>query len=188
MPLHLWQQFVLEFSTAATMVRLTDDYDRQLATVRIDIHTPHRPFGVNSGVTMALSKHLSGATAIMAKIASWWNATRHHEPAAVHDGLCYTRALAYFLFGAHTLRLPSLLSADDVVALEEQLWRVQVVNCSTPCNGGVVLSSAYSFGGAPILRCNKQGLRAHSSTEAANLALLAYDQRIQTTWFPPQSS
>ena len=157
-------------------------------------YTPDRPFGVNAGVTMALSKHLSGdiatATAIMAKIASWWNATSLciMEPAAVHDGFCYTRALAYFLFGARALRLPSLLPAEDMVALEEQLWRVQAVNCSTPCNGGMALSSTYSFGGAPMLRCNKQGVCAHSSTEPANLALLAYDPRIQTTWFPSQSS
>eukprot|EP01044_Picomonas_judraskeda_P005438 COSAG03_NODE_513_length_7276_cov_2.196740_4_plen_323_part_00 len=157
-------------------------------------YTPDRPFGVNAGVTMALSKHLSGdtaiATAIMTRIASWWNASSLciMEPAAVHDGFCYTRALAYFLFGVRALRLPSLLPAEDMVALEEQLWRVQAVNCSAPCNGGMALSSTYSFGGAPMLRCNKQGVCAHSSTEPANLALLAYDPRIQTTWFPSRSS
>jgi hypothetical protein len=148
-------------------------------------YTPDRPFGVNAGVTMALSHQLAGdcenATKIMRTIASWWNASSLciMEPAAVHDGFCYTRALAYFLFGTRALRLPSLLPQADMEKIDAQLWRTQAVNCSSDCGGGKALSSTYYFGGAPMLRNG-----AHSSTEPANLALLAYDPRIQTEWFP----
>lgn len=55
----------------------------------------------------------------------------------------------------------------------------QAVNCSLPCGDGKALSSTYFYGGEPMLRNG-----AHSSTEPANLALLAYDARIQTEWFP----
>ena len=97
-------------------------------------YSPDRPYGVNAGVTMALSKQLAGdaatATKIMSTIASWWNRTSLciMEPAAIKSGFCYTRALAYFLFGARALRLSSLLSQTDMHAIELQLWRTQVVN------------------------------------------------------------
>jgi hypothetical protein len=148
-------------------------------------YTPGKRYGVNAGVKMALSAHLGGnstaATDIMGQIAGWWNSTTlcMMEPAAVDDGFCYTRALAYFLFGVRALRLNALLPPTQLAAIERQLWRTQVVNCSAPCNGGVALSSTYFFGGEPMLRNG-----AHSSTEPANLALLAYDLRIQSEWFP----
>ena len=148
-------------------------------------YTPDRPYGVNVGVTMALSRHLAGdtdnATRIMRTIASWWNVSTRciMEPAAVVDGFCYTRALAYFLFGARALRLPDLLPQTEMKRLEAQLWRTQVVNCSDPCGDGKALATSYFYGGEPMLRNG-----AHSSTEPANLALLAYDPRIQTEWFP----
>ena len=63
--------------------------------------------------------------------------------------------------------------------MEQQLWRTQAVSCSAPCGGGLALSPTYRFGGEPMLRHG-----AHSTTEPANLALLAYDPRIQTKWFP----
>jgi len=147
--------------------------------------SPDRPYGVNSGVTMALSRHLAGdhenATAIMTRIASWWNRSSLcvMEPATVTHGYCYTRALAYLLFGVRALRLDTLLSAADLDAIEGQLWRTQVVNCSVPCGDGRALASTYYFGGEPMLRNG-----AHSTSEPANLALLAYDGRIQTEWFP----
>ena len=69
-------------------------------------YSPGRPYGVNAGVKMALARSLAGdaatARSIMANIARMWNASNNclMEPAAVRDGFCYTRALAYFLFGA----------------------------------------------------------------------------------------
>eukprot|EP00729_Bicosta_minor_P002356 gene2356-29343_t len=114
-------------------------------------YSPDRAYGVNAGVKMALANSLAGnsstARSIMADIAGMWNASNNciMEPAAVHDGFCYTRALAYFLFGVRALRL----------------------------------DSTYFYGGEPMLRNG-----AHSTTEPANLALLAYDPRIRTAWFP----
>lgn len=151
-------------------------------------YSPDRPYGVNAGVAMALSYHLkkddATAASIMARIASMWNSTTRclMEPAALQHGFCYTRALAYFLFGARALRLTRLLPAAEISAIEQQLWRTQAVNCSVPCGDGKALSSTYSYGGEPMLRHG-----AHSSTEPANLALLAYDARLQTEWFPPPS-
>ena len=144
-----------------------------------------KPYGVNSGVTLALSLALAGdaanATKIMANIASWWNASNLcvMEPAAIHDKMCYTRAISYLLFGMRALRLDALLPAGDVAKMEAQLWRCQVVNCSTPCGKGRAIATTYEYGGEPMLRHG-----AHSSTEPSNLALLAYDQRILTEWFP----
>lgn len=106
-------------------------------------YSPDRAYGVNAGVKMALANSLAGnsstARSIMADIAGMWNASNNciMEPAAVHDGFCYTRALAYFLFGVRALRLESaLLPASDMAAIEHQLWRTQVVNCSVACGNG----------------------------------------------------
>lgn len=106
-------------------------------------YSPDRAYGVNAGVKMALANSLAGnsstARSIMADIAGMWNASNSciMEPAAVHDGFCYTRALAYFLFGVRALRLESvLLPASDMAAIEHQLWRTQVVNCSVACGNG----------------------------------------------------
>jgi len=76
------------------------------------------------------------------------------------------------------------LPTADMDAAEQQLWVTQVVtdNHTMPIAGATALSSTYSFGGAP-LRADK-----HSSTEPSNLALLAYDERIITTWFPEPTS
>eukprot|EP00040_Diaphanoeca_grandis_P014771 m.75054 g.75054 ORF g.75054 m.75054 type:complete len:325 (-) comp24731_c0_seq1:94-1068(-) len=148
-------------------------------------YTPNTSsYGVNAGVTMALSRYRAGdnatAVEIMSKIASWWNASTLcvMEPAAFASGFCYTRALSYFLFGVRALRLPTLLPRADMIAIETQLWRCQVVNCSVPCGTGKAISSTYAFGGEPMRTT------AHSSTEPSNLALLAYDDRITTQWFP----
>ena len=167
-------------------------------------YSPDRPYGVNAGVTMALSFALRGdratASRIMRNMASWWDASTVcvMEPAAVAAGHCFTRALAYLLFGVRALRLESLL--PDMALVEATLWRQQarpargtgnwhrrhdtspvpqVINCSAPCGNGLALAPTYSFGGEPMTRRG-----AHSSTEPANLALLAYDDRITTTWFP----
>ena len=140
-------------------------------------------WGINAGVTLALSRRLAGdgagALAIMQRIAAMWNGTAvcFMEPYAVRHGVCHAREISYFLFGARALRLPDLLPKADFEAMERQLWSLQVQNCSVPCGGGKALVSSYRFGGEPILT-------PHSSTEPSNLALLAYDERILTEWFP----
>jgi hypothetical protein len=147
-------------------------------------YSPYRSYGVNAGVKLALSRHLAGdnttAIQVMTKISTWWNSSVRcmMEPAAVGGCFCYTRALAYFLIGVRALRLTALLPQVDMHAIEQQLWRTQAVNCSVPCGDGKALSSTYLYGGEPMLRNG-----AHSSTELANLALMAYDPRIQTEWF-----
>jgi hypothetical protein len=144
-----------------------------------------RPYGVNAGVVLALSYALGGdlanATAIMGNIASWWNSSTRciMEPVAIQKKVCFARALSYFLFGVRALRLDALLPANEVAAMEAQLWSLQVINCSVPCGSGKAMAVQYRYGGAPDL---KRG--AHDSTEPSNLALLAYDERIQTEWFP----
>ena len=145
-----------------------------------------KPFGVNAWVTMALALHLNGSTAhaegVMQTIAGWWNSTRRciMEPAAIRDGFCYTRALSYFLFGMRALRLTALLPVDQITAMEEQLWACQVVtDNNTMAANAAALTTQYSFKGVPM-RVDR-----HSSTEPSNLALLAYDPRIETEWFLP---
>eukprot|EP00035_Acanthoeca_spectabilis_P035862 m.36573 g.36573 ORF g.36573 m.36573 type:complete len:331 (-) comp7588_c0_seq2:537-1529(-) len=150
-------------------------------------YTAEGPFGVNAAVTLALALQLggnrSGATAVMTRVASWWDPIKRcfMEPAAVSSGFCYTRALCYYLFGSRALRLEGLLSLSQTAAVEKQLWATQVVtdNRTMPLRNALALTSLYRFGGEPMRT------DIHSSTEPSNLALLAYDTRITTLWFSP---
>eukprot|EP00041_Stephanoeca_diplocostata_P018166 m.378839 g.378839 ORF g.378839 m.378839 type:complete len:413 (+) comp20938_c0_seq8:410-1648(+) len=97
-----------------------------------------------------------------------------------------TRSLGYFLFAARVMQQRGMLvPAHTILEIQERLWSLQ--QCDTDAKG---LPASYSVSGAPKCPPNPGtpgvpllGTQL-TSVETAALALLPYDDRINTTWFP----
>jgi len=137
-----------------------------------------------AGLGDYLAGNVSGAQTLFNTALGWWtwNATYHgflspaqmpcppSNPSCASGNNFNTRDLAYFLFFARATRFqvpPTTLSE-----IESTLWSQQL-----PQYGGGIATS-YSYNGSPLPK------GGHTSGEINGLALLAYDPRIQTTWWP----
>ena len=92
------------------------------------------------------------------------------------DALYTTRSLGYFLFAQRALSgHPGFtVPSETLSAMETRLWGLQ--QCD-PDGGG--LPASYNENGQPC--CNSKGM---TSIETNALALLPWDPRIKTHWFP----
>ena len=128
--------------------------------------------------------NVSGAQALFNTALSWWTYNSTYRgflspaqmPCPLSNPNCAsgnefnTRDLAYFLFFARATRFyvpPTIL-----FEIETTLWSQQLPQY----HGGIATS--YSYNGSPLPK------GGHTSGEINGLALLAYDPRIQTTWWP----
>ncbi len=135
-----------------------------------------------SGLEDYLSGNVSGALELFNTALGWWtwNSTYHGflSPAQMpctkttcSSGNNFdTRDLAYFLFFARATRF--YVPPTTLGQIESTLWSQQL-----PQYGGGIATS-YSYNGSPLPK------GGHTSGEINGLALLAYDPRIQTTWWP----
>jgi len=137
-----------------------------------------------SGLEDYLSGNVSGALELFNTALGWWtwNSTYHGflSPAQIPCNPSVsnctgqnnfdTRDLAYFLFFARATRFH--VPPTTLGQIESTLWSQQL-----PQYGGGIATS-YSYNGSALPK------GGHTSGEINGLALLAYDPRIQTTWWP----
>jgi hypothetical protein len=100
----------------------------------------------------------------------WWTGTGFKSPEAKEEGLFHTRDIAYFLFAQRATRFA--VNSATLSQMQSQLWSLQLKGLG----GGV--ATAYQFNGHPLSG------GTHTSNEINSLVLLAYDPRIQSTWWP----
>ena len=138
-----------------------------------------------AGLGDYLAGNVSGAQTLFNLALSWWtyNSTYHgflspaQMPCPAKNPNCAsgnnfnTRDLAYFLFFARATRF--YVSPTILNEIETTLWSQQIIS---KYSGGIATS--YSYNGSALPK------GGHTSGEINGLALLAYDPRIQTTWWP----
>lgn len=134
---------------------------------------------MNSIVPALLEKYREGdittAQSLFNTAVGWWHDDSTYKKgflttAAQNDNKFYVRDLAYFLIAQRATRFT--VSSTILDAVEQQLWSMQL----SKYDGG--LDTVYRFNGLPFANAG------HTSGEINALALIAYDPRIQSTWFP----
>jgi len=138
------------------------------------------------GLEDYLQRNVSGAQAIFNTLLNWFvfNGTYKgflspaqmpcppSNPNCASGNVFNTRDLAYFLFFARATRFDQEVPPTTLSEIESTLWNQQLPQY----DGG--LATTYSYNGSPLPK------GGHTSNEINGLALLVYDPRIQTTWFP----
>jgi len=149
---------------------------------------------INHCVPLLLALHLGGndvaARRIYKQLLSYWDG-KGFGPVDQQNQY-QARSLCYFIFAQHALggKKGYETPATTMAAIEKQLWALQV------CDHGpsqAIPSTYYKNGTA---RCPpREGMPGKptpglqlTSIETAGIALLAYDSRIKTEWFPPPTT
>jgi len=136
---------------------------------------------VGTIVTALLEKYregdLSTARSLFNIALGWWHSDSSYNggfltPGAQKAGNFLTRDICYFLFAQRATRFA--ISSTILNQVETRLWSLQ----NSSLNNG--LSVAYNFDGTSGA--------THSSANINSLCLLAFDARIQSTWWPSSRS